>query len=190
MYPLSHPEISQKYPKYQKICLFTAGHHHYFVTHHHLLVHLLDKHYHLSTGDTMKIQLGKNIIEPITKDQLIHAEIVESDGSYILYAQNTKFPVYDSRRKSYVNLQDIFIVSVIDQNTVVETEHESFHTTLPLKDFEVEPLLRINRTTIVNPHFIEDIKVSLNMKYNIRIHNQWHDVNRSYYYEFKKTIGI
>jgi DNA-binding LytR/AlgR family response regulator len=81
-------------------------------------------------------------------------------------------------------------VSVIDQNTVVETEHESFHTTLPLKDFEVEPLLRINRTTIVNPHFIEDIKVSLNMKYNIHIHNQWHDVNRSNYYEFKKTIGI
>ncbi|MEG0328510.1 MAG: LytTR family DNA-binding domain-containing protein [Erysipelothrix sp.] len=138
----------------------------------------------------MKIQISKNISEPITQDQLREAEIVESNGSYVLYAQQPKFPVYDSRRKTFVDIQDIFIVSVIDQRTVVETAYETFFTTLPLKDFETEPLLRISRTTIVNPHYIEDIKVSLNMKYNIRIHNVWHDVNRSYYQKFKKAIGI
>lgn len=138
----------------------------------------------------MKIQLGKNISEPITKEQLMDSEIVEADGTHILYAQNTKFPVYDTHHKSFVSLDDIFIVTVIDQNTVVQTEHEVFYTTLSLKEFEIEPLLRISRKTIVNPHYIKDIKVNLNMRYNIQIRNQWLNVNRSYYYQFKEVIGI
>lgn len=50
--------------------------------------------------------------------------------------------------------------------------------------------IRINKSTIVNKSRINTIRPGFNMKLLIEVDSKWLEVNRTYYYDFKKVIGI
>lgn len=138
----------------------------------------------------MKIQLGRGIASTNIVESLKHAEIVTENGEYVLYENNQRFLVTNGHTTQYLNSDEIRIITTQESCLLVETETDSFYTHDPLKTFEVLPLLRINKFTIINLHYITDIRVKLNMKYAVKVSGSWHDVNRTYYHTFKEHIGI
>ncbi|CAM3535048.1 LytTR family transcriptional regulator DNA-binding domain-containing protein [Erysipelothrix anatis] len=138
----------------------------------------------------MKIQLGRGIASDNIVESLKHAEIVTENGEYVLYENNQRFLVTNGHTTQYLNSDEIRTVTTQESSLLVETDTESFYTHDPLKTFEVLPLLRINKFTVINLHYITDIRVKLNMKYAVKVTGSWHDVNRTYYHAFKEHIGI
>lgn len=87
-------------------------------------------------------------------------------------------------------MADIQWVEVIEGAIEVHTQDKNYVTSLTLRDLKVLPLIRINKSTLVNLDCVEDIRVKLNMKYSLRLKERWFDVNRGYYTAFKSAVGL
>lgn len=139
----------------------------------------------------MRIQLSGDLDKETVIKDIKNATIVE-DGDYILIPKNNRINVYDQSGVVFINLNDIdYIESKSDTIYVYSGSHQYVSMIKLYEYLELSDLLiRISKTTIVNIYKISDIRPSLNMKCRIKVHQQWLDVNRTYYYEFKDTIGI
>lgn len=137
----------------------------------------------------MKIQVASNLDPTIIQEEIKHALIVDK-GDYILYEAKQRVPVNNGFDIEYLNVNDILIIETLDGASHIHTPLGKYTSSFRLQDLETPPLIRINKSTIINKEAIDDIKVKLNMKYSLRIKDRWFDVNRSYYHSFKETIGL
>lgn len=142
-------------------------------------------------GSTMRIQISNDLDKEEVIKAIRSATIVE-DGDYILIPKNNRINVYDHSGIVFINLNDIDYVESLDNTIYVHSGSNSYVSMIKLYQYlELSSILiRISKTMIVNVYKISNIRPSLNMKYKIQINDQWLDVNRTYYYEFKDAIGI
>lgn len=139
----------------------------------------------------MRIQISNDLDKEEVIKAIRSATIVE-DGDYILIPKNNRINVYDHSGIVFINLNDIDYVESLDNTIYVHSGSNSYVSMIKLYQYlELSSILiRISKTMIVNIYKISNIRPSLNMKYKIQINDQWLDVNRTYYYEFKDAIGI
>lgn len=137
----------------------------------------------------MKIQVASNLNKEKIASEIKDAVIVDT-GDYILYENNSRVRVSDGYELQYLPLASVYVVETINGVNTVFTENSSYTSSQNLQSMETLPLIRINKSTLINIEHIQDIKVRLNMKYSLRIHNRWLEVNRTYYYQFKEAIGL
>lgn len=142
-------------------------------------------------GSTMRIQISNDLDKEEVIKAIRSATIVE-DGDYILIPKNNRINVYDHSGIVFINLNDIDYIESLDNTIYVHSGSNSYVSMIKLYQYlELSSILiRISKTMIVNVYKISNIRPSLNMKYKIQINDQWLDVNRTYYYEFKDAIGI
>ena len=142
-------------------------------------------------GSTMRIQISNDLEKEEVIKAIRSATIVE-DGDYILIPKNNRINVYDHSGIVFINLNDIDYIESLDNTIYVHSGSNSYVSMIKLYQYlELSSILiRISKTMIVNIYKISNIRPSLNMKYKIQINDQWLDVNRTYYYEFKDAIGI
>lgn len=142
-------------------------------------------------GSTMRIQISNDLDKEEVIKAIRSATIVE-DGDYILIPKNNRINVYDHSGIVFINLNDIDYIESLDNTIYVHSGSNSYVSMIKLYQYlELSSILiRISKTMIVNIYKISNIRPSLNMKYKIQINDQWLDVNRTYYYEFKDAIGI
>ena len=139
----------------------------------------------------MRIQISNDLDKEELIKAIRSATIVE-DGDYILIPKNNRINVYDHSGIVFINLNDIDYIESLDNTIYVHSGSNSYVSMIKLYQYlELSSILiRISKTMIVNIYKISNIRPSLNMKYKIQINDQWLDVNRTYYYEFKDAIGI
>lgn len=139
----------------------------------------------------MRIQISKDLNQKEIEKQIKHAEIVE-DGDYILISKNNRVNVLDSEGIVFININDINYIEVIDNTLYVYTDTNKYISMIKLYEYlDLSfDLIRINKSTIINKHKIEEIRPSINMKFNVLIKDVWHVVNRTYYYDFKEILNI
>ena len=139
----------------------------------------------------MRIQISNDLDKEEVIKAIRSATIVE-DGDYILIPKNNRINVYDHSGIVFINLNDIDYNESLDNTIYVHSGSNSYVSMIKLYQYlELSSILiRISKTMIVNIYKISNIRPSLNMKYKIQINDQWLDVNRTYYYEFKDAIGI
>lgn len=139
----------------------------------------------------MRIQISNDLDKEEVIKAIRSATIVE-DGDYILIPKNNRINVYDHSGIVFINLNDIDYIESLDNTIYVHSGSNSYVSMIKLYQYlELSSILiRISKTMIVNIYKISNIRPSLNMKYKIQINDQWLDVNRTYYYEFKDAIGI
>lgn len=142
-------------------------------------------------GSTMRIQISNDLDKEEVIKAIRSATIVE-DGDYILIPKNNRINVYDHSGIVFINFNDIDYIESLDNTIYVHSGSNSYVSMIKLYQYlELSSILiRISKTMIVNIYKISNIRPSLNMKYKIQINDQWLDVNRTYYYEFKDAIGI
>ncbi|NLC33753.1 MAG: LytTR family transcriptional regulator [Erysipelothrix sp.] len=139
----------------------------------------------------MRIQISNDLDKEEVIKAIRSATIVE-DGDYILIPKNNRINVYDHSGIVFINFNDIDYIESLDNTIYVHSGSNSYVSMIKLYQYlELSSILiRISKTMIVNIYKISNIRPSLNMKYKIQINDQWLDVNRTYYYEFKDAIGI
>lgn len=137
----------------------------------------------------MKIELAKYLNVKDIEEQIKDAFIVEK-GDYILYEKRARISVDDVFNQTHIFIADIHYIEVVDGLLEVNTGDKKYRSTMVLRDLEIAPLIRINKSCLVNLEYVEDIKVKMNMKYSLRIDNRWFDVNRTYYASFKDALNL
>lgn len=137
----------------------------------------------------MKIELADNLDRKVIEEEIKKVEIVDV-GDYVLYEKRERILVSDGFDTLYIFFRDIAFVEIVDGLLYIQTKNEKYTSTLPLHKFEFLPLIRINKSCLVNLDFIEDIKVKMNMKYSLKMSHRWFDVNRTYYASFKSALGL
>lgn len=139
----------------------------------------------------MRVQLAKDIDENEIKESLDKIEIVE-DGEYMLIRKVPRLPVYNDDGDYFIDVFSIDYVEAYGNEISVYSQSKKYRTNYKL--YEIIELstqfLRINKSVVINLAKIKEIKPSINMKFKVLVGEQWLDVNRHYYYEFKDTIGI
>ena len=139
----------------------------------------------------MRIQISKDLNKKLVEEQLKKAQIVK-DGDYILISKTRRISVYDTDGIVFISAHEIDYIESNKNTIYVYTRHKHYESILKLYEYldESDQFIRINKSTVINKNSIRDIRSSLNMKFKININDQWLEVNRTYYYEFKDAIGI
>lgn len=139
----------------------------------------------------MRIQLSDDLNKEEVEKQLKSATIVDH-GEYILIRKKRRVSVYDENGTVYLEAEDISYVESVGNDVFVVSDNMKYVSTRKLYEHlqYSSALIRISKSVIVNKHKIVEIRPSINMKFKILVDQTWHEVNRTYYYEFKDEIGI
>lgn len=137
----------------------------------------------------MKIELANYLNVKDIEEHIKEAVIVDK-GDFILYEKRARMSVDDVFNQTHIFIADIHYIEVVDGQLEVSIGDKKYRSTMALKDLEIAPLIRINKSCLVNLECVEDIKVKMNMKYSLRMSDRWFDVNRTYYASFKDALGL
>lgn len=137
----------------------------------------------------MKIELANYLNVKDIEEHIKEAVIVDK-GDFILYEKRARMSVDDVFNQTHIFIADIHYIEVVDGQLEVSIGDKKYRSTMALKDLEIAPLIRINKSFLVNLECVEDIKVKMNMKYSLRMGDRWFDVNRTYYASFKDALGL
>lgn len=122
-------------------------------------------------------------------------EITKEPADFIIISQeNNVIKCRNEQEIKLIDLHDVLYIQSIGRYNFLIISNGEYKTELSLNmidELNVEYLLRISRSCIVNLNFIKKIHPSLNMKFNLlMINDEIVTVTRSYYKIFKNRIGL
>lgn len=150
----------------------------------------------------MKIQL---VCSDENEEQLRQALVekgfeITEDSDYILYekALNNKdytFGKVSNENMALIEYKNVIYFESLDKSMYCVTDKGRFEVKKKLYELEamlvLRDFIRVNKSTIVNIMMIENIVPWIGMKYVLKMkNNEKIDVNRTYFANFKKRLGL
>lgn len=144
----------------------------------------------------MKIEISETVTEPYA---VIHTDrITEEISQAAMLLENEILQdiitVMDNERIIVLHLDEIYMVRVEDEKTIVYTKSERYHSSKRL--YELEALLgngymRISKSVLVNLAYLECVEPSFGGVMLLVLKNGCKDyISRKYLPAFKKYLGL